>query len=106
MRLVSSVVVRRALCGAGIGTLLVLSVACGGSGNSITRPGLGNGSNNSVLHGQYAFSFSGQSRSSGALISGVGMFTADGNGNITGGMQDANIGNGSRTFNFTGKYSV
>ncbi len=88
-----------------LGTLVLFMVACGGSGNSISGPGLGDPSNNSMLHGQYAFSFSGQSRSSGAVISGVGTFTADGNGNITG-TQDANIGNGSRTFNFNGKYTV
>jgi len=106
MRSILSAVLLRVLAGAGVLAVLLLTVACGGNSNSISGPGLGDTSNNSLLHGQYAFSFSGQSRANGTLMSAVGMFTADGNGNITGGMEDANIGNGSRTLNFTGKYSV
>ncbi len=90
-------------------TVLLALVDCGGGTTSASGPGLGPGTNNSMLHGQYAFSFAGQSTSrQGQTVSvfAVGTFTADGNGGITSGMEDANSGTGGQTYNFIGKYSV
>ncbi len=84
-------------------------IGCGGGASGPSGPGLGPGTNNSMLHGQYAFSFVGQSTSTKgqtASILAVGTFTADGNGGISGGIEDVNSGTGGQTFNFTGKYSV
>ena len=52
--------------------------------------------NESILHGQYAFSLRGYTavNASGAFLAAIGSFTADGNGHITAGMVDANSLNG------------
>jgi hypothetical protein len=52
--------------------------------------------NESILHGQYAFSLRGYNvpNSSGAFLAAIGSFTADGSGHITAGMADANSLNG------------
>jgi hypothetical protein len=84
--------------------VMFVMMGCGGSGSS-NGPSLGPGTNNSMLHGQYAFSFAGQNGTTGTMMA-VGSFTADGNGNITGGMEDFNAGNRGLSFTFTGKYSV
>ena len=100
--------VRRVLYGFSTAALFAL-VGCGGGNNGRSGPGLGPGPNNSMLHGQYAFSFTAQSTSNQGqtvFLSAVGTFTADGNGGISGGMEDANSGTGQHTYNFTGKYSV
>src|SRR3954454_3574940 len=98
---------RRALllaCAVGL-----LSLAgCGGSSNDSIH--LGSGANNSLLKGQYAFSFSG-STSAQTFVTAAGSFTADGNGNITTAVEDitfAGSGSGSGTKNasFTGTYAV
>jgi hypothetical protein len=91
-----------------LAVLLVILVGCGGSSNNSIH--LGSGSNNSLLHGQYAFSFSG-STSAQTFVTAAGSFTADGNGNITSAAEDitfAGTGTGSGTQNvtFTGTYAV
>src|SRR5215469_7483464 len=67
-------------------TLAGFLVACGGGSNITPAPPAGNFSNAS-LKGQYAFLMSGLG-TTGAYIARVGSFTADGAGNITGGMED------------------
>lgn len=65
------------------------ATACGGSGSApIPPPPTGNFSNGS-LKGQYAFSMSGSDGTN--FFARVGSFTADGNGNITAGIEDVNI---------------
>src|SRR5437879_10946507 len=70
-----------------IALLLVLATmpACGGGSAKFLN--LGPGPNNAMLTGQYAFSFSGQN-SNFSLIIAAGSFTADGNGNITNGLEN------------------
>ncbi|MGZ6316687.1 MAG: hypothetical protein ACXWNQ_05455 [Anaerolineales bacterium] len=82
-------------------------VGCG-SGNSVTGsgPGLGNGSNNAMLHGQYAFAFSGQN-TNGPFFA-VGSFTADGQGHL-GGNEDvitSSLQTGPSGAHFAGTYAV
>ncbi len=60
---------------------------CGGGGSNIAPPPPNGGFSNSSLKGQYAYSMSGQDLN-GAFIARIGTFTADGNGNITGGLED------------------
>jgi hypothetical protein len=71
------------------------TAACGGGGGSVaTPPPPVGGFTNANLNGQYAFVTSGEVIAVGAAttspLTRVGSFTADGNGNITGGMEDAN----------------
>jgi hypothetical protein len=78
-------------------------VACGGSSGVQPPPQSGPFSNAS-LHGQYAFSMSGVDLT-GAYTGQVGTFTADGSGNITGGLEDAlNLSSGqpASLVSFTG----
>ena len=69
------------------------------------------GANNAELNGNYAFTFSGVTGSSGgsSVFAAVGRFTADGSGNITSGELDSN-GVGPRAVltaqAFTGTYSI
>jgi hypothetical protein len=59
----------------------------------------------SLLNGNYAFGFSGFGPD--GLVAAAGSFTADGHGNITGGVQDRNSAAAPRTgLNFTGTYSI
>lgn len=77
--------------------------ACGGGGSSIPTPPppAGNFSNAS-LKGQYAFSMTGADGANGEFFARVGSFTADGNGNITGGVEDVNTAaNGQQTIPYT-----
>jgi len=67
-------------------TLAGFLVACGGGSNITPAPPAGNFSNAS-LKGQYAFLMTGLD-TTGAYIARVGSFTADGAGNITGGLED------------------
>ena len=85
--------------------LTFLVVACGGGGGSgppPTPPPVGKFSNAS-LAGQYAFSMTGSELcgGSGSLFTRVGSFTADGNGNITTGLEDINVCAGTATLEFT-----
>jgi hypothetical protein len=71
--------------------LLVLALsgflgACGG-GSTITPPPPAGGFSNASLKGQYAFLMSGLG-TTGAYIARIGSFSADGAGNITGGLED------------------
>jgi hypothetical protein len=60
---------------------------------------------NASLNGRYAFSFAGQN-SSGFLAE-AGSFVADGNGNLTSGIEDVNSGGGIfQNVSFTGTYSI
>jgi hypothetical protein len=62
--------------------------------------------NNGVLNGQYAFLLKGGGASVG-YVGNIGSFTADGNGNITGGFEDINRSSGVLTdLTVTGTYSV
>jgi len=72
------------LCGA-IAILAMTQAACGGS--SITPPPPTGPFSDASLKGQYAFSMSGVDLN-GAYIARIGSFTADGSGNITGGLED------------------
>lgn len=71
--------------------LLTTLVACGGSSSSPIAPPPPNnaGYSNASLSGSYVFSLHGIGPS-GEAFAAVGVFTADGNGNITSGQQDVN----------------
>lgn len=92
--------------------LLLLATACGGSSSS-PFPISGNYSNAS-LSGQYAFFLSGNqfvvaSSSLQGYYREAGVFTADGNGNITAGTDDFNSAGVFGSFSstpITGKYSI
>src|SRR5713101_8360219 len=86
----------------------VFSAACGGSGPVVTPPPPVGNFSNASLKGQYAFSMSGSESVSGAFFARVGSFIADGNGNITGGVEDVNIpGSGTQTIPYTAStYSI
>lgn len=95
-----------------LATLLLasLAAACGNGGAVVgpPPPPVGNFSNAS-LKGQYAFSMSGTELclQVSSFFARVGTLTADGNGNITGGLEDVNVCNGIATLQFTGgKYSI
>jgi hypothetical protein len=80
MKLLLSVVILAASIGA----------ACGGGGSTIPPPPPPVGKfSNASLKGQYAYSMSGEDLN-GNFISRVGSFSADGNGNITQGLEDVN----------------
>ncbi|MBZ5700989.1 MAG: hypothetical protein LAN84_04010 [Acidobacteriia bacterium] len=88
------------------------AAACnGGSGSGtifVPPPPAGNFTNAS-LKGQYAFSMTGRELcgSTGSLFARVGSITADGNGHITGGVEDVNVCSGVLTLPFTGgSYSI
>ncbi|MGH9575509.1 MAG: putative Ig domain-containing protein, partial [Candidatus Acidiferrales bacterium] len=62
--------------------------------------------NLTTLNGNYAFEFNGFN-SNGNAVSIAGSFTADGNGNITNGVEDVNtIGGSPQNQTFTGTYTV
>lgn len=77
---------RHLLCAA-VALLPMTLVACGGGGSGPAPPPPAGNFSNASLKGQYAFSMSGVDLS-GAYIARVGSFTADGNGNITAGLED------------------
>jgi hypothetical protein len=63
--------------------------------------------NNSELKGQYAFLLQGFDDATGNQFAIVGSFIADGNGNITSGLEDLNGPDGYKpAVTFTGKYNV
>jgi len=88
-----------------------LLVACGDGGGSAPpppSPPVGKFSNAS-LAGQFAFSMTGSELCAGvgSLFTRVGSFTADGNGNITTGLEDVNVCAGTATLEFTGgRYAI
>jgi hypothetical protein len=80
----------------------VFAAACGGGGSTPTPPPPVGNFSNSSLSGQYAFSMSGTDAITGSFFARVGSFTADGNGNITAGIEDVNTAlNGPQTLAFT-----
>jgi hypothetical protein len=84
--------------------LAALLSGCGGGGSNIVPPPPSGGFSNASLQGQYAFLMSGEDLS-GAYLARVGSFTADGNGNITGGLEDVldlGSGNPAALVSFTG----
>lgn len=99
-----------ALVALGLSSFLLSS--CGGSSAKFAPTPTG-GFTNASLSGSYAFEFSGTNFASGGLFGGssfeaiAGSFQADGNGNITSGLEDVN-GAGA-TFSsvpFTGTYTI
>ena len=80
----------------------VFAAACGGGGSTPAPPPPTGNFSNSSLNGQYAFAMSGSDAITGSFFARVGSFTADGNGNITGGIEDVNTAlNGPQTLAFT-----
>jgi len=63
-------------------------IACGGGNAPITPPPPAGNFSDASLKGQYAFAMSGVDGVSGAYLSRIGSFTADGSGHITGGLED------------------
>ncbi len=92
--------------------LASLTAACGNGGTAVVGPPpptpTGNFSTAS-LKGQYAFSMSGTELCSGlsSFFTRAGSFNADGNGHITGGLEDVNVCTGVFTLQFTNSmYSI
>src|SRR5260370_40149979 len=93
------------------------SAACGGGGSSVSPPPPTGNFSAASLNGQYAFVTSGEVFTPGSIsatpLSRVGSFTADGQGHITGGVEDVNaagtptnaisITGGSYTINADGR---
>ena len=70
---------------------LAVLAGCGGSGNPIVTPPPSGSFSNSNLSGNYVFSVTGTGNDSfNDFVTIMGSFTADGNGNITGGVLDQN----------------
>jgi hypothetical protein len=92
---------------AGMGSL-TLTVACGAAGNGggFGSGGGGNGFSNSSLSGQYAYQISGFDLQTGNPFREAGVFTADGSGHITSGVDDFGEGGIPTSNNVTGTYSV
>jgi hypothetical protein len=82
-------------------------IGCGGGSSVVGQgPGLGNGTNNALLRGQYAFALSGQD-SNGPFFA-VGSFAADGQGHL-GGNEDVksnSISTRGTAVHFAGTYAV
>ena len=93
-----------------VSVFALLIAGCGGGGSSSTPPPPVGNFSNASLKGQYAFSMGGQDGSTGAFITRVGSFTADGNGTITAATEDVvNTGStsgGGRTQFSNGTYSI
>jgi hypothetical protein len=101
-RLMNRVVLALAICAA------TFAAACGGGGSTPAPPPATGSFSNASLKGQYAFSMSGQDAVSGSFFARIGSFTADGNGTITGGLEDVNTAlNGAQTLAFSSSnYSI
>lgn len=83
-----------------------IASACGSGGSTPPRPPPVGNFSNASLKGQYAYSMSGEDLN-GAFIARVGSFSADGNGNITQGLEDVNSISGVTQVSFSGgSYSV
>lgn len=84
------------------------AAGCGSSSSTSSTPPPPSGNfSNASLKGSYAFSMSGQDGTSGAFIGRVGSFVADGNGNITSALEDANLGGTANpAISFTGTYTI
>ncbi|HZC66307.1 MAG TPA: hypothetical protein VE545_07020 [Candidatus Dormibacteraeota bacterium] len=75
------------------------AAACGGGSNVVPPPPTG-GFSAASLNGTYAFSLTGED-AIGFPIFRIGSFQADGNGNITGAIEDVNDGGSISAFEFT-----
>ena len=86
----------------------LFTASCGGSGSVVTPPPPVGGFTAGSLKGQYVFSMSGTDTASGAFFARIGVFAADGNGNITMGVEDVNTPeNGPQTIAYTAStYSI
>jgi hypothetical protein len=83
----------------------IVAAGCGGGyRGSGTPPPPPPKFSNASLVGQYAFSMSGTELCAGSnsFFTRAGTFTADGKGNITGGLEDINVCSGVATLGFTG----
>lgn len=78
----------RPSCFVAVALAAVYLVACGGGPSPIVPPAPTGNFSNASLKGQYAFSMTGLENVSGAYFARVGSLTADGGGNITGGLED------------------
>lgn len=78
-----------------------IAAACGGGGSTPPPPPPVGNFTNASLKGQYAYSMSGEDLN-GAFIARVGSFFADGNGNITQGLEDVNSVSGVTQVSFSG----
>jgi hypothetical protein len=88
----------------GLGLLsLVAAVGCGSSGN-IPLPNPSGNFSNASLQGSYVFEMHGFDATSGNPYREVGVFSADGNGNITGGIDDSSFSAVGTAI--TGSYSI
>jgi hypothetical protein len=86
----------------GIGSLLA-TVACGNGGSVVLSPSTGSFSKSS-LKGSYVYQIHGASVVNGIVYRQVGVFTADGAGNITGGVDDSSAN--SAGVAVSGSYTV
>jgi large repetitive protein len=83
---------------------IVIAAASGSSSSSVRALG-GNGANNALVNGNYSFQFAGSGPPGAAGA--AGSFSADGNGNISGGTLDRNSAAGlQKALVFTGTYAV
>jgi hypothetical protein len=67
------------------------ATACSGGGSTPTPPPPVGNFSNASLKGQYAFYMSGTNVGTGSFFARIGSFTADGNGNITTGLEDVDV---------------
>jgi hypothetical protein len=97
---------RKILPVAAVAACALLLGACGGTGGGIViPPPPGSGTfTNASFKGQYAFSMSGKEicGTSSSFFTRAGSITADGNGNITGGIEDVNVCSGAFPLQFLG----
>ena len=95
--------------GLGLFAGLIFALGCGsGAGIHGVPPSGGTGNySNASLKGSYVYQISGFIASSGSTYQEAGIFSADGNGNITSGIDDATQGTLSSVGNITaGTYSI
>lgn len=79
----------------------MFAAACGGGGSAPAPPPPTGNFSMASLKGQYAFFMSGTNASSGAFFARIGSFTADGNGNITTGLEDVDVSGAPELIQFT-----
>jgi hypothetical protein len=77
----------------------ILTTACGGGGSNPTPPPPTGNFSNTSLKGQYAFFMSGTifTNNGSTFFARIGSFTADGNGNITTGLEDVDVSGAPET---------
>jgi hypothetical protein len=88
---------------------LLFSLGCGAGPGIHGIPsggGTTGGYSNASLNGSYVYQITGLDTNAAALFQEAGIFTFDGNGHITGGIDDANEGGGVTTSSSSGTYSI